>query len=54
MFQLVDCPVLSLKYACTCSIVQNEDLPIFTGFGNSPFWTISQNFDLETGITFNI
>jgi hypothetical protein len=35
-------------------MVQNEDLPILIGFGNSPFCTMSQNLDFDTGITFNI
>ena len=52
-----ECPdssALLRKNPWTCSTVQNEDLPILIGFGNSPFWTISQNLDFDTGITFKI
>ena len=54
MFQLVDWPLLSRIKAWTCSIVQNDDLPILIGFGNSPFWTMSQNLDFEIGMTSRI
>ena len=54
IFQLVDCFVLSRIKVWTCSIVQKEERPIFMGFGNSPFWTISQNLDFEIGMTSRI
>ena len=54
IFQLADCFVLSRIKVWTCSIVQKEERPILIGFGNSPFWTISQNLDFEIGITSRI
>ena len=50
IYQVLGCIALSRIKACTCSIVQKDDLPILIVLGNSPFWTISQNFDFETGI----
>ena len=49
-----DSSALSRKNPWTCSTVQKDDLPILMGFGNSPFWTISQNLDSEIGMIFRI